>query len=124
MKTFSDFLENLHKAYSVDQGGSDMPRSKSMLVIEKGLNPSNKNKSFWDVFKGLCSSYPEGVAELLDVDRTKVSSWAAKIDSSMLDVQRKQTEPKDRANVIVTGNQPIAAAAEASPHDTPDTRIT
>lgn len=105
MNTFRDFLENLHKAYAVDAGGEDTPRTKAMLVIEKGLNPSNKNKDFWDIFKTLCSNYPEGVAELFDVDRTKVSSWPASIDSTLVDVQKKQTEPKDRANVIITGNQ-------------------
>ena len=121
MNTFWELWENLQQALPADQGGVGTPRTKAMLAIEKGLNPANKKGEFWTTFKEICNNYPEGLADLLKIDKTKVSSWMSLIDAALADYQGQQAEPnQSRSTVIVTGNQSKATPRDS--YDTPETR--
>ena len=114
--TFADLWENLQKAKVVDPGGEGSDSSKAKEVITKGLNPSLlKSKNFWEIFMDLCNNQGPGLAELLDIEESKMVNWSKNIDSMLRQVEEEETQEPDkkRANVITTGNEPLASDSEA-----------
>jgi hypothetical protein len=63
----------------------------------------------------LCNNQGSGLAELLDIEESKMVNWSKNIDSMLRQVEEEETqEPdKERANVITTGNEPLASDSES-----------
>lgn len=124
MGSFWDILENLQSVNKISSGGDSMPGSKAVRVFEKAINPSNRQRDFWEVFKDLCSP-PDALAELLGIDENAVVGFAAKIDAARAEAQRRQIQPTQgkRSEIIQTGNIPKGSPAESPQNmETPETR--
>ena len=94
--------------------------NKAMEVVRIGKNLS---KDFWENFTRICNN-TEGVADLLDVDAQKVSSWSSKIHEILKKVDSMDANKKNR--MIDTGNSgPLAGDSDGgtstSPGDTAPT---
>jgi hypothetical protein len=77
--------------------------SKAMEVVRIG---KNLNKDFWGNFEKLCNN-TDGLADLLDVDAQKVSSWSLRIHEVLKKVENNDANKKNR--MISTGNSgPLA----------------
>ena len=81
--------------------------STSMRVIRTGLSFDG---DFWENFKSLCND-ADGLAELLEIPKEKITGWASKIDELIEKVQSKDGEADaedKKSEVIPTGNEPTA----------------
>lgn len=116
MKSFLEFWETINPLQEIATGFSDNDdqdelsldnnESASIRVIKTGLGFDD---NFWDDFKSLLND-AEGLSELLDVPKEKITGWGSKIDELIEkaegDQDKEETEKK--SEMIPTGHQPIA----------------
>ncbi len=102
MVTFFELWEKLDSSPKNDEFNR-----KSIQVIRNGNDlHGDGDRSFWDEFIELCSNF-EGMAELLDVDSSKVSSWSSKIKELMQQTQEtdsKSGNSETEKRVLPTGD--------------------
>ena len=101
--------------------------SAALRVIRTGNSLRSKSDcgNFWEDFISIIND-SEGLSELLDVPTEKIGGWASRIQE-MIDETSDTDGLKadDKADVISTGNGPIANPGDgqdAMPHDNVDTR--
>jgi hypothetical protein len=103
MVSFYDLLEKLNN-FSQDD---ELNNRKSLQVIRNGNDlHKDEDRSFWDEFIELCSN-SEGMAELLEIDGAKVSSWPSKIRKLIektKEVDQKSGNSEIEKRVIPTGD--------------------
>lgn len=79
--------------------------STSFRAIRNGMNLRSKDcGDFWDDFIKACSD-SEGMAELLEVPKEKISGWASKIKEILSKVEQQDSQDKDaegRSEMIPT----------------------
>jgi hypothetical protein len=89
MLTFREFRES-------EESKSD---EKALDVVRKGLN-IQRGKDFWSDFTSLCGN-AEGMADLLDVPKEKVTALAGRINNLKSQIEAKETKIKDK--LVKTG---------------------
>lgn len=97
--------------HSLLDSGEESP---SMRVIRTGLGFDG---DFWESFKSICND-SDGLADLLEVPKEKITAWASKIDELVEKVEKADSEEegsKDKSEMMPTGEPP---AAEPAGNDT------
>jgi hypothetical protein len=120
MATFLDILEAMRREQ--DEGGPLLDsgeETKAMEAIRNGMNIRKPEcGDFWDDFISV-SGNADAMADLLEVPKEKVSSWASKIHDLIEKVKQKDGEESDpsntRSEMIPTGNDgPIGDQQDTS----------
>lgn len=92
MRNFKEFCESKN----------DQEESKSLDIIRIGNNVLKKDCGiFWDIFFNLCAN-TEAMAELLDVPKDKVSSWAGRINKFRSELNSDNESSKTKNRIIRT----------------------
>lgn len=79
--------------------------SKKLDAIRSGNNIRNPNcGNFWDDFIHLCGN-AEGMAELLDVPKEKVTGWAGRISDSKKEVENQDSNKVNKKNRIIKNGE-------------------
>lgn len=111
MVTFLDLWETmsrLREEIGDEQEGPLLDsgeESTAMRVIRTGLGFDG---DFWENFKSICND-AEGLSELLEIPKEKITGWASKIDELIEKVQSKDSEAESgdkKSEMIPTGNEP------------------
>lgn len=108
MISFQRLLDNIKSVREQNEADDD---SEAMEAIRLGLNQSD---DFWDQFL-LVLGDSDSLAVLLEVPRTKISGWHARV-SKYLDKVRQadeQPDPKKRASLIHTDHDPFGGQFKA-----------
>lgn len=105
MVSFSELwnvIENSNTTPLMGSGNED----RAISAIRSGRDLRSKEEtSFWDDFISLCSN--EGFADLLDVNKEKLSTWPAKIKellNKIEDVKHEDPEHEDDTELMATGD--------------------
>jgi len=114
MVTFLDLWDRLQEVKTElpdsDQEGPLLDsgdESSAERAIRTGLSFDG---DFWENFKSICND-ADGLAELLEIPKEKITGWAGKIDELIEKVQSKDGEKdaeKKQSEMIPTGNEPTA----------------
>jgi hypothetical protein len=96
--------------------------SKAMAAVRTGLN---LKPEFWDDFIQVLGN-AEGLAELLDVSREKITGWAGKIRDILDQVQKSDDEESknQKAEFVPTGDEEGIANPNGHPDHIEDLRPT
>ena len=79
--------------------------SKSLNVIRSGNNiRSSECGDFWDDFANLCNN-SEGMAELLDIPREKVTGWAGKISELRKEVESEDSNKTNKKHRVIKNGE-------------------
>ena len=91
---------------------------KAMEVIRKGLNLRKPGcGDFWEDFIDICND-ADGLSELLDVEREKISKWASLIKQHIEKVE--DMDAGEEKSMVSTGDGPIGdPAGNDNPQDGP-----
>jgi hypothetical protein len=115
-----DRMSKKHFVYyeNVDEIGQD----KATNVVRSGIN---LDQDFWDNFISILNN-ANGVAELFDVPREKVTNWASRIKEIINKINSEDNEKAkgNKAEIVPTGNEPLADpnGMDASPNEPAETR--
>jgi|OpeIllAssembly_1097287.scaffolds.fasta_scaffold613515_2 hypothetical protein len=109
--SFLDLWNRLNEeAEAEDQNGPLLDsgeESSAMRVIRTGLSFDG---DFWENFKSICND-SDGLADLLEIPKVKITGWASKIDELIEKVQSKDGDAEasnKKSEMIPTGNEPAA----------------
>lgn len=79
--------------------------SKSLNVIRSGNNIRNSEcGNFWDDFANLCNN-AEGMAELLDIPREKVTGWAGRISELRKEVESEDSNKTNKKHRVIKNGE-------------------
>lgn len=95
MRNFLEWVELLERSHHDEEYDE-----KAIATIKTGLKIDDE---FWDNFKRVCNS--PGLAELLGVSKTNISTWYGKIDRYLTHVRNTEQNVSKKNNIIKTGHE-------------------
>jgi len=106
MVSFSELWSVMEdqKAISPLMGSGSEDRALNVVRAGRDLRKDDETP-FWDDFISLCSN--EGLAELLEVNREKLTSWPAKIREYLEKLEKHHAESPDHeeeTELVPTGD--------------------
>jgi hypothetical protein len=107
MTTFLDLWESMRRFKENEDGPllDSGEESVAMRSIRTGMGFSD---DFWENFKSLCND-AEGLSELLEIPKEKITGWSSKIDDLIEQIKSKDGESdhsEKKSEMIPTGNEP------------------
>jgi hypothetical protein len=105
MLSFDFMLEQLEQELNPAPLMDSGVESKGMQVVRAGLALRGKgDSSFWQDFIKLCAN-ANGLADLLNVKRETVTSWASKIQEAISAVEKHDQQHGDsQEEIMPTGD--------------------